>query len=449
MKLLREYIRELLAEKNILAQGMCFPFAYQKAEDWFKEYFTPGGPGRKPKRHPNLNDKSKFKIVHGTVTNKWKSPPKPIVHGWVEMGDLVFDDQTKATKPGGVEKEVYYDMYQPEVYREFTAEEAILNCAMKGGEGPWDDDLYAQLQDRDAWLQEKAQRGKGKKKRLLYHINKRPAIPQPKVKMLQDWDPTALDPDTGKRDGDYVSVPGTDNWQRYWLDSPVKSGVFLTPNPVDVSMFHGRMGNVYAYRVPEWVIEKSGGIHRYDSGSEVLIPEDVWNDAGVSPDQKDGEIEFLGKSMSQHQLLDKHNNSVSGPRARRGSPKKPSWMSADEYKKYKEKQDKYFNLPGLRSTKHPESAINMMKPSEIKKALDAFEELYPITLGGERDKEIEWEKDPKGGKKGLATNLFSRGGKTISKQDQHLITLLKKRQNESALCKHVIGELLNETILNE
>ena len=154
MNLLREYIREILSEQNVLAQGMCFPFAYQKAEEWFEKYYTKGRPGRSAKKHPDLNDKSKFKVVHGTVTNKWKSPSKPVVHGWVEMGDLVFDDQTKVTKPNGVDKEVYYDMYQPEVYKEFTAEEAILNCAMKGGEGPWDDDLYAMMQDRDAWLNE-------------------------------------------------------------------------------------------------------------------------------------------------------------------------------------------------------------------------------------------------------------------------------------------------------
>jgi hypothetical protein len=152
MKLLREYIRCLLVEQNVRAEGMCFPFAYQKAEEWFKDHFTPGGHGRAVKRHPDLNDKSKFKVVHGTVTDKWK--PKPIVHGWVEMGDLVFDDQTRHTQPNGVKKDDYYDVYQPEVYKEFTAEEAIFNCAKHGGEGPWDDDLYVQMQQRDAWLHE-------------------------------------------------------------------------------------------------------------------------------------------------------------------------------------------------------------------------------------------------------------------------------------------------------
>ncbi len=148
-------LNENLREANIQPTGMCFPFAYQKAEEWFEQYYTPPpDPDGEGKKHPDLNDKSKFKVVHGTVTDKWKSPPKPIVHGWVEMGDLVFDDQTRVTKPNGIEKEVYYDMYQPKVYKEFTAEEAILNCAMKGGEGPWDDELYAMHQKRDAWMNE-------------------------------------------------------------------------------------------------------------------------------------------------------------------------------------------------------------------------------------------------------------------------------------------------------
>ena len=155
MPLLREYIRELLKEekKNVLAMGMCFPFAYQKAEEWFEQHYTPPpDPDDVGKKHPDLNDKSKFKVVHGTVTDKWKQPPKPVVHGWVEMGDLVFDDQTSHTKPNGVDREFYYDMFQPVPSKEFTAEEAVNNCVMYGGEGPWDDDLHAQMQQRDAWL---------------------------------------------------------------------------------------------------------------------------------------------------------------------------------------------------------------------------------------------------------------------------------------------------------
>jgi len=155
VNLLREYIRALLVEKDVLAIGMCFPFAHQKAVEWFEAHYEPpADPEDDGKKHPDLNNKDKFKVVHGTVTDKWKKPPKPVVHGWVEMGDLVFDDQTKITKPNGVDKEFYYDMFQPVPSKEFTAEEAINNCIMYGGEGPWDEDLYTQLQKRDAWLKE-------------------------------------------------------------------------------------------------------------------------------------------------------------------------------------------------------------------------------------------------------------------------------------------------------
>jgi hypothetical protein len=412
--LIRKYIRTLLTEKNVLATGMCFPFAYQKAEEWFKQHYTPpADPDSYGKKHPDLNDKSKFKVVHGTVTNKWKKPPKPVVHGWVEMGNLVFDDQTKVTKPNGIDKEVYYDMYQPEVYKEFTAEEAVVNCVMKGGEGPWDDDLYAMMQDRDAWLQEKTQRGKGKKKRILYHINRhRPAKPQPKMSYMLDWEPDKIGRD-GK-EGDFVNVPGTDNWQRHWLDSPVKSGVFLTPNPLDIAMNHGRSGHVYAYRVPEWVIAKSGGLHRYDTGSEVLIPEDVWNEAGK-------EIEFLGKSMSKEQMWDKMDSSQFG-RGHHRKAKKPSWMSDEELKQWQSGQGK-FNLSGLRATRDPEGVIKLLTAEEQKKAIAAIE------AKKEYEEPRQIEKGPRD-KKGIVVPPFSWG---LDKKDEELLDLLKRHMNESVI----------------
>lgn len=153
---LREYVQTLLREQNVLAMGMCFPFAYQKAEEWFDTHFTKGARGQRPRRHPDLNDKSKFKVVHGTITNVWDHPPRPIVHGWVEMGDTIFDDQTKHTKPAGVPRSVYYEMYQPAVYEEYSAEEAILSCIKKGGEGPWPAELYDTVKKRDSWLNEQA-----------------------------------------------------------------------------------------------------------------------------------------------------------------------------------------------------------------------------------------------------------------------------------------------------
>lgn len=134
-------------------------------------------------------------------------------------------------------------------------------------------------------LDEKVVRG-GKDKRLLYHISKRPARPVEKLKWFEDWDDMKQD---------FVRSGADDTWKRYWLDQPVKSGVFLSPNPIGIAINHGVFGHIYAYRIPEWVIKKAGGIHRYDWGSEILIPEELWNKAAA-------EIEFLGKKMEAQDL---------------------------------------------------------------------------------------------------------------------------------------------------
>ena len=134
MKLLREYIREMLKEQNVLAVGMCFPFAAKKAEEWFTDHFE-ARRGRAPKRHPDLNNKDKFKVVHGRFTDKFSGESAD--HAWVEMDVVVFDDQTKHTKPDGIAKDVYYDLYQPQVSDEYTAEESMINCVKTGHQGPW------------------------------------------------------------------------------------------------------------------------------------------------------------------------------------------------------------------------------------------------------------------------------------------------------------------------
>jgi len=87
--------------------------------------------------HPDIDNKDKFKVVHGRVTDKFSG--ESVDHAWVEMGDLVFDDQSKHTKPDGIPKDVYYDLYQPEIHAEYTAEESMINCVKSGHEGPWTD----------------------------------------------------------------------------------------------------------------------------------------------------------------------------------------------------------------------------------------------------------------------------------------------------------------------
>jgi len=111
--------------------------------------------------------------------------------------------------------------------------------------------------------------------RTLYHIGKRPAQPRPNIKGWT-WNP----------DGPY---------KRKWLPGGTYSvGVFLTPDPLSVAKHHGVMGHVYAYKVPEKVIRDSGGIHRYEKATEVIIPEEYWH-----------KVRFLGKSMDKSELRDK------------------------------------------------------------------------------------------------------------------------------------------------
>jgi len=129
-----------------------------------------------------------------------------------------------------------------------------------------------------------------KAKRTLYHVGRRPARPVPKMKWIEDWGDWSADSP--------ISREADREWKRYWLEQPVESGVFFTSNPVGISMNHGVPGHAYAYKIPEWVIKKSGGIHRYDWGTELLIPEEVWNEAG-------NEIEFLGKSMDEKEIYKK------------------------------------------------------------------------------------------------------------------------------------------------
>jgi hypothetical protein len=110
--------------------------------------------------------------------------------------------------------------------------------------------------------------------RTLYHIGKRPAEPKPKsISIRKDRD------------------SNEDEWVRNWLDRPVKEVAFLTPKPLSVYIDQGIRGNLYAYRVPEWVIQKAGGIHRFDWASEVLIPKPLWK-----------YVKFLGKKMDAKAL---------------------------------------------------------------------------------------------------------------------------------------------------
>ena len=260
-------------------------------------------------------------------------------------------------------------------------------------------------------LLEKSIRGKGKRKRVLYHIGPRPPRPVPKMKWIETWDAQAIDRVTGEKTGEYVRTGVDNSWQRYWLDKPVESGVFLTPNWQAISSFHGRIGHVYALKVPEWVIEKSGGVHRYDHGSELLISEEIWDEAG-------DEIEFLGKSVDKSEVESEYVRSYSDTVAsanRRGTPRAPSWLNDEQMTAWKARQER-FNLSGLRATNHPEDVIKLLKPEERRKAVEAI----------------------------MAKSANDPG---LDEKDEELLALLKKNMNESIIREYV-RELLTESRLS-
>jgi len=285
-------------------------------------------------------------------------------------------------------------------------------------------DVLADLQ-----LTEKAIRSQ-KNKRVLYHIGPRPPRPVPKMKWIEEWDAQAVDRHTGERTGEYVRTGADDSWQRYWLDKPIESGVFLTPNWRAISSFHGRIGHVYALKVPEWVIKKAGGVHRYDHGSEILISEEIWNEAG-------NEIEFLGKSKDVDEVFEEYESSYSDTAAtvnRRGTPRSPSWLNDEEMAAWKAQQER-FNLSGLRATNHPEDVIKLLKPEERRKAVAAI-------MAKTEPEPQRVERGPRD-IRGIVVPGISPA---LDRKDKELLALLKKHMNESSIRAAIREELTHNPI---
>ena len=189
-----------------------------------------------------------------------------------------------------------------------------------------------------------------KGKVLLYHIGPRPAEPKP-------------------------TAPETYVWGRQHRAPMPDTGVFMSPNYIDISKFHGVSGNVYVYKVPHWVIKKEKGIHRFDSGTEIYISGETWKKAG-------DEIEFLGKKMSADALRREVEYSGWLPSRRRGSTKKPGWFSDEEWERFSDTRLKKKYLDGLRSTSHLEDVIKMLTPNERKEAIDIYSNIQYGTYGG-------------------------------------------------------------------
>ena len=246
-------------------------------------------------------------------------------------------------------------------------------------------------------LVEKELRGQ-KDKRTMYHIGKRPASPKP----AERW-----------------GAKGEEGWTRDWIEGPVKSGVFVTENPTDVAQYHGVSGNVYVYKVPEWVIAKAGGKHRFDRAGELLISQEIWEEAG-------DEIEFLGKQMDHNDLWDTVDSSYYSSKQKKGV------RGAHKH------EDGASSISGLRATNHPEAAIKMMSQEEIEKALAKFENEYA------QEGPAEVVKGPRD-RKGLVVPYL---GKQPRGKDKELIDLLNKYMKESVV-RQYIKNLLVEVPLDD
>lgn len=103
------------------------------------------------------------------------------------------------------------------------------------------------------------------KYRTLYHIGNGYPIP---VQFSKG--------DIGQKNN--YGIPDKDyGWIRDWKKVPKNEKVvFLTREYCQVYWNHGKVGNVYIFDVPEWVIKESGGLHRFDEASEIIIPESLW-----------------------------------------------------------------------------------------------------------------------------------------------------------------------------
>ena len=124
-------------------------------------------------------------------------------------------------------------------------------------------DLARQRQDERDRRRRRRERGEEKRTRILYHIGKKPAIPQPARSAHRNTGPQEIDREEG-------------HWYRKGRE-PAESGAFFTTNPLRVAATHGvGRHNVYTYKIPERVIRKSGGVRNFDKAPELLVPKKHW-----------------------------------------------------------------------------------------------------------------------------------------------------------------------------
>ena len=78
-----------------------------------------------------IKDHPEAKLIHGSIRGSGEE--KRIKHAWCEVGDKVFDGILGKMVP----KWLYAEMFNPEITKTFTHEQALINLVKSKNYGPW------------------------------------------------------------------------------------------------------------------------------------------------------------------------------------------------------------------------------------------------------------------------------------------------------------------------
>lgn len=189
----RDARKQVEKRNKSLKGGECFSYVFKDALD------------RKIK---GLNDSV---YVHAVVNDPYNIEGKKYSHAWVERGGKVYDWQTMElgmSKFAGVgwDKEVFYDLYNPEDIQEYTAKEIIKKSHEVGHVGPW----------------EKENPGKDKLKKEI--LQKLP-------EWFPDWLYRELNPEELK---EYISLIYHAGLGEHDIKKIPEKLYHVTPNPQDI-----------------------------------------------------------------------------------------------------------------------------------------------------------------------------------------------------------------------
>lgn len=89
------------------------------------------------------DDSGRTVLVHGVVTEPFKSPPHKYVHAWIERDGKVLDWQTIEGGGGGhyhgvgFPVDLFYELFRPTKMRRYDQKAAMLAAVKNKHFGPW------------------------------------------------------------------------------------------------------------------------------------------------------------------------------------------------------------------------------------------------------------------------------------------------------------------------